>query len=61
MVLILLLLTCNHDNCILKSHLKNSYLDEGWLFIGSLKVGSVLGMINKEVLVQLLYKPAWAT
>ena len=37
---------------------KNSYLVEGWLFIGSSKVASVLGMIGKEVLAQLIYKPA---
>ena len=29
-----------------------------WLFIGSFKVGSVPGMINKEVLAQFIYKPA---
>ena len=50
MVLILLSLFCNHDNLILKLHQKNSYLDEGWLFIGRFKVGSVPGVINKEVL-----------
>ena len=50
MVLILLLLLCNPDNLILKL---NSYLHEGWLFIDSFKVGSVPGMINKEMLVQL--------
>ena len=49
MVLILLLLLCNHDNLILKLHQKNCYFDEGWLFIGSFKVGSVPEMINKEV------------
>ena len=27
--------------------------DEGWLFTGRIKVGSVPGMINKEVLAQL--------
>ena len=59
MVLILLLLLCNYNNLILKLHQKkNSYLDEGWLFIGSFKVGSVPGMINKEVLAQFIYKPA---
>ena len=59
MVLILLLLLCNHDNSSLKLlQKKNSYLDEGWLFIGSFKVGSVPGMINKEVLAQFIYKPA---
>ena len=56
MVLILLLLLYNHDNLILKLHQKkNSYLDEGWLFIGSFKVGSVPGMVNKEILAQFIY------
>ena len=58
MVLILLLLLCIHDNLKLKLHQKNSCLDEGWLFIGSFKVGSVPGMINKEVLAQYIHKPA---
>ena len=59
MVLTLLLLLCNRDNLILKlgTSEKNSYLDEGWLFIGSFKVGSVPRMINKEVLAQFIYKP----
>ena len=35
-----------------------AYLDEGWLFIGWNKIGSILGYINKEVLAQFLYKPA---
>ena len=34
---------------------KYSYLDEGQHFIGRFKVESVLGMINKEVLPQLIY------
>ena len=59
MVLILLLHLCNHDNLIIKLHQKkNSYLDEGWLFIGTFKAGSVPGMINKEVLAQFIDKPA---
>ena len=59
MVLILLLLLCNHDNLILKLHQKkNSYLDEGWLFVGSLKVESIPEMINKGMLAQFIYKPA---
>ena len=58
MLLVLLLLLCDHDNLILNYFRKNSYLDEGWLFIGSFKVGSVLGMINKEVLAQSIYEPA---
>ena len=58
MVLTVLLLLCNHDNLILKLYQKkNSYLDEGWFVIGSFKVGSVLGMINKEVFVQFIHKP----
>ena len=32
------------------------YLDEGWLFIGRFKAGFILGMINKEVLAQFIYK-----
>ena len=38
--------------------MKNSYFNEGWLFIGSLKVGSALGMKKKEMLAQFIYKPA---
>ena len=56
MVLILLLLLCNHDSSIIKLHQKrSSYLDEGWLFIGSFKVRSLHVMIDKEVLAQFLY------
>ena len=56
MVLILLLLLCNHDSSIIKLHQKrSSYLDEGWLFIGSFKVRSLHMMIYKEVLAQFLY------
>ena len=36
---------------------KISSLDEGWLFIGTFKVRSVLGMINKEMLAKFIYKP----
>ena len=62
MVLILLLFLCNRDNLILKLlQKKNRYFDEGWLFIGSFKVGSVPGMINKEVLTQFIDKPASST
>ena len=47
---------------ILKLHQKkNSHIDEGWLFIGSFKVGSVPEMKNKEILAQFLYKPAEST
>ena len=50
-------LLCNHDNLTLKlHHQKNSYLDEGCLFIGRLKVGSVPGMISKVVLAQFIYR-----
>ena len=48
MVLILL------DQPILTASEKNSSLGEGWLFIGSFKVGSVPGMLNKEVLAQFI-------
>ena len=62
MVLTLLLLLCNHSLILkLGTSEKNSYLDEGWLFIGSFKVGSVPGMINKDVLAQFIYKPAQST
>ena len=40
---------------------KNSYFDEGWLFIGTFKVGSVTGMINKDVLAQFIYKSTLST
>ena len=50
MVLILLLLLCNYDNLILKLNQEKSYVDKGRLFIGIFTVGSVPGMINKEVL-----------
>ena len=56
MVLILLLLLCNYDNLILKLHHEKNFLDEVWIFIGSFKVRSVPGMINKEVLAQFIYK-----
>ena len=58
MVLILLSVFCNHDNWRIKLYQKKNYLDEGLLFIGKFKVGSVLEMINKEVLAQFLHKPA---
>ena len=45
MVVILLSFLCNYDNLALKLHQeKRSNLDEGWIFIGRFKVGSVLGM-----------------
>ena len=40
---------------------KNSYFDGGWLFIGAFKVGSVPGMINKDVLAQFIYKSTLST
>ena len=59
MVVILLSFLCNHENLMLKLHQKkNSYLDEGWLFIGIFKIGSVQGMRNKEALAPFTYKPA---
>ena len=53
MVLILLLLLRNHVNLILKLHQKKILAWWRVDFIGSLKVGSVPGMINKEVLANL--------
>ena len=45
MVVILLSFLYNYDNLTLKLHQgKRSYPDEGWLFIGRLKVGSVPGI-----------------
>ena len=36
---------CNYDNLTLKLHQgKRYYTDEGWLFIGRFKIGSVPGM-----------------
>ena len=41
---------------------KNTKLpDEGCLFMGSFKVGSVLGMINEEILAQFICEPAKST
>ena len=45
MVVILLSFLYNYDNLTLKLHQgKRSYPDEGWLFIGRFKVGSVPGI-----------------
>ena len=45
MVVILLYFLCNYDNLTLKLYQeKRSYPDEGWLFIGRFKAGSVPGM-----------------
>ena len=45
MVVTLLSFLCNYDNLTLKLHQgKRCYPDEGWLFIGRFKVGSVPGM-----------------
>ena len=53
LVLVLVLsLLCNHT----KITSKNSYLNEGWNFTGRFKIGSVRGMINKEVMAQFIYK-----
>ena len=51
MVLNILILLCNHDNLILKLQKKIATLMKG-----SFKIGSVPGMINKEVLAQAIYK-----
>ena len=37
---------------------KKNYLNEGWLFIGRFKVGSLPRMIKKEVLGHVIYKPS---
>ena len=52
MVLTLLILLCNHNNWMLKlsTSEKHNCLDEGRIFISIFKIGSVPGMINKEVL-----------
>ena len=50
-------LHCKHGNMTLKFHQKNSYLNEGWLSAGRLKVGSLPRMINKEELAQYICKP----
>ena len=42
----------------LKSYQKKNYLNEGWLFIGRFKVGSLPRMIKKEVLGHVIYKPS---
>ena len=45
MVVILLYFLCNYDNLTLKLYQeKRSYPDEGWLFTGRFKAGSVPGM-----------------
>ena len=45
MVVILLSFLCNYDNLTLKLHQgKRCYTDEGWIFIGRFKVGSISGM-----------------
>ena len=58
MVLSLLPLIFNLGNLTLTLHQKkNRYLNEGWLFIGRFKVGSLLRMTNNDVLAQVIYKP----
>ena len=47
-------LLCNHGNLTLKFIRKYSYLNEGWLFIGRFKAGSLPRMINKEVLAKFI-------
>ena len=56
MVLILLLLSCNHDTK--NTSEKTSHLDKGWLFTGSFKILNVPGIINQEVLIQFTDKAA---
>ena len=42
MVVILLSFFCNYDNLTLTLYQENrSYSDEGWIFLGRLKIGSV--------------------
>ena len=48
MVVVLLSFLYNYDNLTLKLHQgKRNYPDEGWLFIGRFKVGSVPGIALK--------------
>ena len=47
MIVILLSFRCNYDNLTVKLHqVKRCYSDEGWLFIGRFKVGSVPGVMR---------------
>ena len=47
MIVILLSFRCNYDNFTVKLHQgKRCYSDEGWLFIGRFKVGSVPGVMR---------------
>ena len=52
MVLLLLLLFWNDDNLIVKPHKKVATLMKG-----GFKIGSVPGLINKELLTQFMHKP----
>ena len=56
MVVVLLFLLRYHDNWVLKLYKKNSYLDNGWLFISGFKV--VPEIRNKEELAIFVYKTA---
>ena len=59
MVLVVLSLLCNNDTLILKLYQKKiATLMRGGFFIGRFIVGTVPGMVNKEVLAQLIYKSA---
>ena len=63
MVLVVLSLLCNNDTLILKLYQKKiaTLMKGGFfigIFIGRFIVGTVPGMINKEVLAQLIYKSA---
>ena len=66
MVLTLLPLLWKHGNLTLKLYIdytseKIATLNEGWLFIDRFKVGSSIRIINKELFVQLIYKPTQST
>ena len=61
MVISLLPILCHHDSLTLKFHQKNSYFNEGWLFVGRFKVGSLPRMMNEEVLGQFIYEPILST
>ena len=42
--------------CLLLYNLHDCTFNEGWLFIGRFKVGSLPRIINKEVLAQFIYQ-----
>ena len=60
MVVILLCFLCNYDKLTLKSHQgKRCYPDEGWLFIGRFKVGSVPSMSVALEASKKYQNPSW--